>query len=443
LPHDNQLLLDLAFDYARAGLYWGALEILEHTDQNANDGSVPIVLYALGHFHETLGNAAAASAVYSAAAKASPDYCFPSRLEELIILQAAVAGNPMDSRAAYYLGNLLYDRRRHREAIELWEQSAHLDPSFSVVWRNLGIAYFNVLGDAEKARPAFDRAIQVNPEDARVLYERDQLWKRTGETPENRLREFETFAELVRQRDDASVELARLYNQTRQPEKALALLRSRKFQPWEGGEGLALGQHARTHLELGRRALGAGKAREAQRFFEMALSCPENLGEATHPLANQSDIFYWLGIAADVAGDDTAARRWWERAAQGRGDFQHMSVKSFSEMTYYNALALRRLWRPEEAEKLLRDLLRYAEALAEQPVKIDYFATSLPAMLLFEDDLKKRNRVTATFLQAQARLGLGEIVTAQELLGQVLRLDRNHALAADLLVEIEATPAVV
>ena len=440
LPRDNQMLFDLAFDYARAGLHSEVVEILEHADKNANDGSLPIVFYALGYFHEVSGHAAAARAAYSEATKVTPDYCFPSRIEELLILETAIASNPADARAAYYLGNLLYDRRRHQKAVELWERSADLDASLSVVWRNLGIGYFNVLGNAAKARDAFDKAIQVNPEDARVFYERDQLWKRIGEAPENRLKEFEKFAELVRRRDDLSVELAGLYNQAGQHEKALALLESRKFQPWEGGEGLVLSQHVRTHLALGRRELAAGNAIEARRFFEVALLCPENLGEATHPLANQSDIFYSLGIAADAAGDRVSARKWWERAARHKGDFQEMSVKSFSEMTYYNALALRRLGRTAEAAKLLRGLLRYANALSGRPVSIDYFATSLPAMLLFEEDLQRRNTVTATFLQAQAYLGLGETTTALEMLGRVLELDRNHALAADLLNELRTTP---
>ncbi|MBZ5666301.1 MAG: DUF5107 domain-containing protein [Acidobacteriia bacterium] len=442
LPHDNQMILDLALDYTRAGLHSEAVGILSHADKGAKNGSAPIILYALGYFHQVLGDTDSARAAYSEAAGLVPDYCFPNRLDELVILRAAVAANPTDPRAAYYLGNLLYDRRRHRQAIELWEHSSRLDPSFSVVWRNLGIAYFNVLGDADAARAAFDKAIQVSPEDARVLYERDQLWKRIGETPQNRLAELEAYANLVRQRDDASVELAGLYNQTGQHEKALALLQSRRFQPWEGGEGLALGQHQRTHLALGRRALLSGHAVEARRLFEAALTCPDNLGEATHPLANQSNVFYWLGVAADVAGDRTAARRWWERAAKQKGDFQEMSVKSFSEMSYYNALGLKRLERPAEADRLLRDLLHYAKTLAVQPAKIDYFATSLPAMLLFMEDLQKRNTVTATFLQAQARLGLGEVAPAQELLGEVLLLDRNHALAADLLTEVAATSTI-
>lgn len=443
LPRDNQMLLDLAHDYARSGLYKEAIDVLGRADTKAKDGSLPMVSYALGHFLELRGDAPGAMAAFSEAAEAAPDCCFPSRLEESIILQAAVAANPTDPRAPYYLGNLLYDRRRHREAIELWERSAKLDPSFSVVWRNLGIAYFNVLRSADRARAAFDEAIRVNPHDARVFYERDQLWKRISETPQSRLQEFERFANLVYLRDDLSVELATLYNQTEQHDKALALLQSRKFQPWEGGEGLVLGQHVRTHLALGRQALLVGNAAEARQLFEAAMSCPENLGEANHPLANQSDIFYYIGTAAEAAGDVSVARRWWERAAKHRGDFQQMSVKSFSEMTYYNALALRRLNRADAADGLLRALLRHAEDLSVQTAKIDYFATSLPAMLLFEDDLQKRGAATATFLQAQALFGLGETARAQELLIRVLFLDRNHALAADLLCQLRAARTAV
>jgi len=440
IPQDNQMVLDLAFDYARCGLYAHAIEVLEHVDERANDGSRPMLRYARAYFFERAGNAAAASTAYRDGAQAAPDYCFPARLEELLILESALAANPTDARAAYYLGNLLYDRERRGEAIEFWERSARLDPSFSVVWRNLGIAYFNVLGSAEKARAAFDKAIGANRKDARIFYERDQVWKRTGATPDQRLCEFERFADLAPQRDDLSLELATLYNQIGQHEKALALLQSRRFQPWEGGEGLVLAQHVRAHLALGRRALVAGDIGAARSWFEAAQSCPENLGEARHLLANPSDIFYWLGAAADAAGEFTAAREWWQKAAQRRDDFQQMSVKPFSEMTYYNALALTRLGRKAEADDLLGQLLRYAQDLASQPVKIDYFATSLPAMLLFDDDLQKRNAATASFLEAQAKLAIGEIAEARELLRKVLRLDGNHALAADLLSEVEATP---
>ena len=89
-----------------------------------------------------------------------------------------------------------------------------------------------------------------------------------------------------------------------------------------------------------------------------------------------------------------------------------------------------------KAEKLLKNLLAYARELETTPAKIDYFATSLPAMLLFDDDLQQRQKTTAFFLQAQALLGLGEKAKARRLLKKVLLRDPNHALAADLLEEV-------
>ncbi len=255
VPSDPQMQLDLAFDYARAGLNREAAGVLK--------GSQPMVLYTLAYL--TGGR-------YTAASRARPDYCFPSRLEEMLVLEAAIAAEPRDARALYYLGNFLYDRRRHEEAMRCWEGSAEIDPSFSVVWRNLGIGWYNVRRNPRKAAAAFNKALAANPQDARVLYERDQLWKRLGKTPKQRLAELERRIDLVNRRDDLSVELASLYNQTGRHQRALDVMLSRRFAPWEGGEGRALEQWARAA-----RALGLSTDNP-----------PESLGEAAHPLAGSS-----------------------------------------------------------------------------------------------------------------------------------------------------------
>jgi tetratricopeptide (TPR) repeat protein len=532
LECDLQTQLDLAHDYARAGFYAEAIGLLNANGARAsarfaaqidsarrsgvnaalpdqNWGALPLVHYTLGWLHEKSvgarlwsksqpphakiskqfgnGETAAAGAArpaalrhYRAAAALPPDYCFPSRLEEIAILEAAMRANPRDTRAPYYLGNLLYDRRRHEEAIRLWEKSARLDPNFSIVWRNLGLGYFNIRKQPAKARAAYDRAFRANPKDARLLYERDQLWKRLGEKPAKRLRELERHPELVRQRDDLSVELCALYNQIGAHARALELIRSRNFQPWEGGEGGPLGQWVRAHLALGREALrsaafqsavspnsvrqGAGRGRAAgsvrgrrignPRYsrletcatdaiarFQAALTAPRNLGEARHLLANQSDIHYWLGCAFAAFGNTAKAREHWRAAATSKGDFQEMSVRAFSEMTFYSALSWERLGEKARAKKLLRELLAYAKQLQRTEAKIDYFATSLPTMLLFDDDLQFRQETTALFLQAQAHLGLGDQARAKALLRAVLKRDPNHALAADLADELSSTGA--
>ena len=174
----------------------------------------------------------------------------------------------------------------------------------------------------------------------------------------------------------------------------------------------------------------------ATTHFAAALVAPKNLGEAKHLLANQSDIHYWLGCALEASREKQKAKQHWLAAAHFKGDFQEMSVRAFSEMTFYSALAWKKLGQPAKANKLLRDLLAYAQQLQKSEAKIDYFATSLPTMLLFDDDQQFRQQTTALFLQAQAWLGLGQKTRANALLKKVLQRDPNHALASDLNQEL-------
>jgi tetratricopeptide (TPR) repeat protein len=450
LACDTQVRLDLALDCARAGLFRDALSILADAPSqtpareskpgapamnlpDASLGTAPLVHYYRAWLAHALNDPRAEHRHLAAAAKAPADYCFPARLEEIAIFQQAMAANPRDAKAPFYLGNLLYDRRRHREAIPCWERAVKLDARNAVAWRNLGIGYFNILQQPAAARHAYQKAFHANPRDARLLYERDQLWKRLGESPIKRLRELVRHLKLAETRDDLAVELCALFNQTGQPAKALDVLKRRRFQPWEGGEGQALAQHVRTHLALGRAALRRRDYTASIARFQEALQAPENLGEAKHLLASQGDIHFWLGCAREAAGDVVTARRHWEITAAFNGDFQAMAVSSFSEMTYYSASAMEKLGQKTKSRRLLKDLLAHARSLARALADIDYFATSLPTMLLFNDDLQARQTTTARFLEAQARLGLGQNPAARKLLRDVLRRDPHHALAADLL----------
>src|SRR6202012_783068 len=135
-----------------------------------------------------------------------------------------------------------------------------------------------------------ERARAAAPSAARILYEQDQLMKRTGESPELRLSTLKQLNNLVAFRDDLSVEVALLYNQVGQPEEALKVLLSRKFQPWEGGEGLVLSQYVRANLLLGQKALTEHDPKAAIRRFEAAWNLPESIGEAKHLLMNLSMI---------------------------------------------------------------------------------------------------------------------------------------------------------
>jgi len=436
-PVDGQQRLDLAFDLIRAGLFEEGLQIVSASSHKTKDGTAAMLLYTQAHVLRLLGRTDENKTVYRHAAAADSDYVFPSRLEEMLLLEEAIRENPGDARAPYYLGNLLYDRRRHTDAIAHWERAEKLDPGFPTTWRNLGFAYFNVLHDPARALDAFAQARALAPADARILYEQDQLLKRVGKPLDQRLATLETNARLVEKRDDLSLELATLYSNAGQPERALEILRSRHFQPWEGGEGLVLSQYVRANLLLGQRALDTGSNAKALQFFRDAWNPPQSLSETKHLLMNLSMADYWLGVAYAENGEQQRASQHWEHAARYQGDFQQMQVQSVSDMTYWSAMALRRLNREQEAQDIFRKIYDHSLVLEQQTPQIDYFATSLPAMLLFEEDLQTRQTITARFLRAQALLGFGDQQKALDLLHGVQELDRSHTGVIDLLQEIE------
>jgi len=361
---------------------------------------------------------------------------FPNRLGELKALERGVIRNSDDAEAKALLGFLYYDRKRYDDAIEQWEAAVNTNPSHAIVWRCLGIGYFNVRKDAEKARAAYERAVEANPNDARLVYERDQLWKRIGVSPKERLTELLKHPKAVEDRDDLTLELASLYCLTDQPEQAIERLEARDFAPWEGGEGIALGLHSRSHALLAAKLLKQGHSQEAVNEAKVALDTPANLGEARHLLSNCSDLWFLLGETLKANGNEQEAAEYYRKAANFRGDFQEMSVKRFSEKTYFQAMSHRRLDKDVEATQQLKELLQYSKGLEQEEAKIDYFATSLPTMLLFDDDLQERQTTAALFMQAQALYGLGNTNEARKLVDKVIQRDPNHAMAQDLLSEM-------
>jgi tetratricopeptide (TPR) repeat protein len=432
-PQDGQLQLDLAFDLVRAGFLDEAVTMLSATDTAATTGAELLLLYLQADILDRLGRTRESAAVRERAGHAGLLFMFPNRLDELVLLTRAIQADPGDPRAPYYLGNLLYDRRRYSEAIAMWERAVALAPSFATPWRNLGIGYFNVLHEPARALQAFVKARAAAPGDARILYEYDQLLKRTSHPLDDRLAQLETNSVLVEQRDDLSVELASLYNNINQPQRALDLILSREFQPWEGGEGLVLAQYVRSNVLLAHRSLKRGEPAKAIASLIAASQPPENLSEAKHLLMNLSMIDYWVGEAHHDAGNRCEAERHWTQAARQKGDFQQMQIQAVSENNYWSALALRRLGREQDALDAFRAILEYSAELERQAPKIDYFATSLPSMLLFDENLDRRQTITARFLEAQARLGMGEETAALRLLDQVLAMDNAHTGAIDLL----------
>ncbi len=414
---DAQTCLDIAFEYCDAGMWTEADCCIGRFDGPPH----PMLFYTRGYVASRSGDEPSALRWYREGQNANPDYCFPARLEEMLVLEDVLRRRPDDARAHYYLGNLLYDKQRRDQAIGHWETSCRLDPDFSISWRNLGIACFNVRRDPDRALECYANAFRADPSDARVLYEFDQLRKRTGVPPAARLAELEKRRDLVDQRDDLTVELVTLYNLTGRSAEALAILAGRRFHPWEGGEGMVSAQYVAAHVLLGLEAFRSGASGRALRHFTAAGNYPHNLGEGKHLLTPETHLDYFRGLAFEAMNRPEDALAAWRQAA---GSDQRNNA-----FAYYRALALDRLGQSLEARILLQQLKQYAAAKVQAEARIDYFATSLPNLLLFDDDLQKRNQVGALMLSGLANLGLGERAQAEQELRHVLSMDACNPFA--------------
>ena len=71
-------------------------------------------------------------------------------------------------------------------------------------------------------------------------------------------------------------------------------------------------------------------------------------------------------------------------------------------------------------------LINHGEQHLFDHVKIDYFAVSLPDLLIWEDDLNLRNQIHCNLVMGLGYLGLNDRKTAERFLGKVRELDINH-----------------
>ena len=426
--------IEYAIDYASAGMYDEALQLLSFVTEDT-ENTYPMVYYALGYFSSKAGKKDEALAYYQKAEQMCPDYCFPNKLEEVLMLQDAMTLNPTGSKAPYYLGNFHYAVRCYDDAVTCWETSVALDDRFPTVLRNLSLAYYNKQHNPQKALAALEKAYNLDTTDARILMELDQLYKKLRYPHRQRLDFLEAHANEVEQRDDLCIERITLYNQLGEYQKAYDLINSRKFHPWEGGEGKVTSQYVFCRVELAKQALAEKRYADAVRLLKETEKYPDNLGEGKLSMAEENDIHYWLGCAYEGLGDMEQAKAYFERATKGSAEpaIAFFYNDQQPDKIFYQGLAWRKLGEEDKARSRFNRLIKHGEKHLFDKVKIDYFAVSLPDLLIWDDDLNVRNLIHCNLVMGLGYLGLGDKEQARKFLSEVIRLDINHQVGQQLL----------
>lgn len=437
-----QNFIAYALDYATAGLYEEAISLLTLATESLEGAA--IAKYYIAYFHHKMGSQNLALAIFKRAAQVETGLYFHNRLEEIEIFRTAISYNPMDAKAPYYLGNLFYDKRQYREAISLWEASANIDDSFPTVWRNLGIAYFNKQSNSGKALACFEKAFALDTTDDRLLMELHQLYKRLNRSPKERLLFLEQHIDVAMERDDVYLELVTLYNFMGSYQKAYQLLMNKTFHPWEGGEGKASGQYVFSLTQMARVYISKGEFEKAIDLLEQAQTYPHNLGEGKLAGAQENDIFYLMGCAHEGLGSEHRAADYFRKATYGSTE---PSAAIFyndqqPDQIFYQGLAWKKLGEEEKANGIFERLVAYGLQHLDDKIKIDYFAVSLPNLLIFDDDLDLRNKIHCYFISGLGHLGMVQSDEANQAFAQVLRLDAEHLGAKRHLEMVKPTGGV-
>ena len=397
--------LNAAYEYIGFGFYQDALDVLK-----ACPAESPLKWYATAYCNSQLGKSYTAADDAKKAEDLPADYCFPNRMEEYLILKKAIdllgtTGN--GSKARYYLGELLYDKKQYEAAIAQWSAAVVGDSFLAPAHRALSIAEYNH-GDRSLAEARIRKAVRLEPKNSRFLLEQEQLLKRLERPVKERLSLLEAHKKLLPDRYALMLSYISLLNQDGQYEKALDLLTHYTFHVWEGGEGKVADEYKTALFALAEKALAENNPWEAIAYAKRTLNYPDNLGEGKLENVPDNRAYYLMGCAYRAMGNETNAKECFEKAALGSHIPEPVRYYNDqpSDYIYWQGLAFHALGNDEMAKKSFHQLIIFGERHLFDKVSYDFFAVSMPELEVYQDDIQKRSDEYCRRLIALGRKGL-------------------------------------
>lgn len=429
MQHDVQAYLELAAGYMDCGFWDEAIDVLARISRDKTDpaGTYPLVYYYLAVAHSRKGDTAAADQFYAQAATMPADYCFPFRAESAEVLKAAIDHNPTDAKAHYYLGNLLYDAQPEK-AIGEWEKSRDLDGSFATVHRNLGWAYYRTKNDVPKAIASYEKAVACNGDDARLLTELDQLYELGNAPVEKRVALLEKHRATIAKRNDTLERWIGVQVLAGRYDEAIDLLSKAQIHVREGG-GEIRGTYVDAHLLRGLSRLKQNQPKDALKDFLAAAEYPENLsvGRPRNDTLG-AQVAYYAARACEAMGDPNQAKQYDTKAAgQGRGQGRRGGGDFAPESRFYRAMAMKKLGRNDDAQKVFDDLIKTGKDRLSQDEAADFFAK------FGERESSQARQASAHYLIGLGHLGKGETEDAKTEFAQAAKLNVSHVWAREML----------
>src|SRR5690606_15993816 len=145
---------------------------------------------------------------------------------------------------------------------------------------------------------------------------------------------------------------------------------------------------------LAKHALEQQNYSQALSLLQEAEHYPENFGEGKLYGTQENDIFYLKGVAYEGLNDLAKAEVFFTKATQGLSEPVRPIYYNDQQpdKIFYQGLAWKKLGDRRKAEEIFKRLIEFAKAHVDDKIKVDYFAVSLPDLLVFDQDLDQRNR---------------------------------------------------
>ncbi len=354
-----QNYLTLATAYANAGLYQTADSILAMFSNTKADSELnPMVNYFRGYFQELLGNSDQAADFYVRAQKGLVDYTNPHRLEGKAALEAAIRYHEQDANAHLFLGNLLYASGQLQDGFAHWLKAAQYNDRHAHAWRNIGYGERFLNHDLNAALQAYEKTLEINPQDARALLEYETICETLQKPVSERLQNLENQIDVVNTRDDLIsrlIDLRLLTGDKDRLSKAYQTLRNHHFHSWEGKYGV---HHAwvEVNQKLGDLAFDAKDFQTALKHYEEACLYPENLEVAARTPDFRAHVNWNLAKTYLAMNEKTKAEQFLKQIISEKYTRLHLG-------SFYQALAYKALDNSEKYNSIINQLEKQAQKL--------------------------------------------------------------------------------
>lgn len=408
---DVQAYLELSTEYTAIGLYDEALQMMSRLE--AKGETYPMLYYFIGYNYHLLGDEATALSYYRKAETMPTDYCFPFRSEAVFVLENAMELNPEGSYAPYYLGNLFYERRPEK-AIQLWEKSVGLNDSFYIVHRNLGLAYNEIQKNRSKALESMNKAVGINKDDARLLFEIDQLHEANQISPADKYTFLMDNYDTAKKRYETLLRLITRAVEYGKYDEALFMLDNNSIVESEGAREKQ-NAYLNSYSLRAKAMIDKGDYASALKDVNAALDYPIGLVAR----ARYAQLYYLEGLIYENTGQQAQAVSSYEKAlevetAGGRD----------REYNYYKGLALQKLGRDAEARQLFESLLQASRDDGAYS-QFDGRATSAA------------QRVNALYQAGLGYMGLGDNAGAAKEFKAALEINPGHIWSKTYLDDVK------